>query len=345
MKKHGVLLINLGTPAAPTTPAVRAYLNEFLSDPCVIDLPVIARFLLLQLIILPFRSSKSAEAYQQIWTDAGSPLMVHSVELQQQLQAQLGETYQVELSMRYGQPSIYSALQKMQSTCDQVFVVSLFPQFALATNISVEREVNRSARSLGMQDKLAWLAPFYAEPWYIESLASSIQPYVEQEKADCLLLSYHGLPVRQLEKAGANCTGCERIKPCPHQAPNTDRCYRAQCYATSERVAQKLSLKPEQYQVSFQSRLGRIPWIQPYTDELLPKLREQGISRLLIACPAFVADCLETLEEIGMRAKQQWLDLGGESLTLIPCLNAQPVWVESLTGVVQSRFAALPVAE
>ncbi len=337
--KKGVLLINIGTPAAPTTKAVRAYLKEFLSDPSVIDLPSPVRYLLLRGAILPFRASKSAKAYQKIWQPGGSPLMLHTLSLKQKLQQALGTGYVVEIAMRYGLPSIENSIQKLLANCNDISFLPMFPQYSIATTGSARKKIEQFLQNNNLSLPVRWIESFYTENWYIAALAKSILPYWQQQKADALLLSYHGLPERQLDKAGAGCVNCDRLNACPSINSTNKICYRAQCYATSLAVVARLQIPKENYYVAFQSRLGRISWIKPYTDELLETLYNKGIRRLAVACPAFVADCLETIEEIGIRAKQQWLALGGEELFLIPCLNDQQVWVEALSEMLSTKNA------
>lgn len=315
-KKIGVLLINLGTPDAPTTQAVRRYLREFLSDPRVIELPSLLRWILVYFFILPFRPRKSAQAYQAIWQEQGSPLLIYSRKLQKALSQRLGASYQVEMAMRYGKPDLLTALRKLQP-CDKILILPLFPQYASA--------VSGSAIEFCLQEIASWKyipaitvqQEFYNHPGFIDAFAQTIQNNLANKKVDLILLSYHGLPQRQL------------LKNSP-KSPD----YREQCFATSKALAESLQLTPEQYQVSFQSRLGKTPWIKPYTDEVLSQLAARGIKRVAIACPSFVTDCLETLEEIGIRARQQWQQLGGEELILIPCLNDSAVWVDALQTMI-----------
>lgn len=317
----GILLINLGTPDAPTEEAVRDYLNEFLSDPHVITLPTILRNFLVQKIILPKRPKKSAHAYQQVWTEHGSPLLVNSVALQNQLQKKLGDEYHVALGMRYKNPSIKSAVELLASkNCNKIIVLPLFPQFARATShtaiesaLSALTEINHESRAHIIHD-------FHQEDFYIHAISSVIQNALQANPTEFLLMSYHGLPKRQID-------------------PKNN--YQEKCFATSNQIAQKLKLSPEQYQVSFQSRLGLAKWIGPYTDQVLIDLRKKNIKTLSVACPSFVADCIETLEEINIRLRAQWMNLGGEQFHLIPCLNDNEIWVDSLAnwvrGIILSR--------
>lgn len=321
----GILLINLGTPDDPSTSSVRKYLKQFLSDPRVIELPMLLRWLLLRLIILPFRTKKSAHAYASIWNDKGSPLLTHSLALKCSLQNALGAEYYVALGMRYGQPSIEKAISELDAAkITQLIILPLFPQYSSAANGSaIEQTLKIIAKSKVIKP-LQIISDFHTNPFYIDALVQSIKPYLAQE-FDFLLFSYHGLPERQLINPGVNC-------------------YKTKCLQTSDLLINQLNVSQDKCAVSFQSRLGKLPWIKPYTDQMLIDLRDKGIRKLLVACPSFVVDCLETLEEINIRAKQQWLDLGGESLQLIPCLNEQPIWIEALCGIVRLSYSKIQMA-
>lgn len=327
--KKGLLIINLGTPDDPNSAAVRKYLGEFLCDKRVIDLPVVLRYLLVYGLILPLRPKQTAKAYQAIWTKEGSPLLIHSRNLQQKLQASLGENWKIALGMRYGKPSIASGLEQL-SDCEQLTILPLYPQYSsAATGSSIEKIFQLLATQSAIPS-LTVIRDFYRQPGFIEAQAALIRPYLDQH--DFLLFSYHGLPERQLKRIG-----CVEIctKACPAINSINQACYRAQCQATTTALANKLDLVEERYMMSFQSRLGKTPWIKPYTDELLVQLAAKGIKKLAITCPSFVADCLETLEEIGIRAQKQWLSLGGEQLTLIPCVNDSELWVEGIRQMVE----------
>lgn len=327
MSKTGLLLINLGTPDAPNVKAVRRYLKEFLLDPRVIDTPALIRYALVYGVIAPFRSRKSAESYQKIWTTQGSPLRVHSESLATAVADKLGADYQVALGMRYGNPSIKSAVSQLKE-CDKMIVLPLFPQYAEAsTGSAIAKACDELSRQNCTQE-IKIIKEFYDYPDFINAMADKIKPYLK-DKETLLLLSYHGLPERQIDKIPCKAQ-CDRQSACPAINADNQSCYRAQCYATSRAIAQHLKLSEERVSTSFQSRLGRVPWIKPYTDEILVKLREDGVKKLVIACPAFVADCLETLEEIGMGIRENWLALGGESFELVPCLNADPNWVDAV---------------
>lgn len=321
---QGLLLINLGSPTAPTRSAVRRFLREFLSDKRVIDLPFILRSLLLYVFILPFRPRRSAEAYQAIWTTKGSPLMIYSQALCDKVQARLGSQYQVALGMRYGQPSIAQALDALQS-CEQITIIPLYPQYSsAATGSSIEKTLLELAPKT-IFPSLKIIRDFHRHPAFIKAQAAQIQPWIAQH--DHILFSYHGIPERHVHKTGCNPV-CQTN--CPSKA-SASGCYRAQCFKTTELLVNELGLT--HYSTAFQSRLGRTPWIKPYTDSVLLTLAASGVKRLAVVCPSFVADCLETLEEIGIRAKEQWLQAGGETLTLIPCLNDNDLWVDALLAI------------
>jgi protoporphyrin/coproporphyrin ferrochelatase len=333
-----VLLINLGTPDTPDVSAVRRYLREFLSDPRVLDLGAVGRWLLLNLVILPFRPAKSARAYQSIWTDEGSPLLVHSRRLRDEVQRALGDDHVVELGMRYGSPSIPSALARLEAAHPgRLVVLPLFPQYSSAATGSAAERVMRLLGRAWNIGPTTLLGPFYRHPGFIDAFAQVARRHLDPFRPDFVLFSYHGLPERQIRKSdpsGAHClasaTCCDAIG-----LPNA-YCYRAHCFATTRALAAKLGLPPERHSVAFQSRLGRTPWIRPYTDLVLPELAQAGKKRVAVLCPAFVADCLETVEEIGIRARDQWRSLGGEELLLVPSLNAEPPWVDAVAGMVRA---------
>ena len=312
--RTGILLINLGTPNDPSITSVRKYLREFLSDPRVIELPTLPRWLLLNLVILPFRAKKSAKAYKAIWDANGSPLLINSLAIQQKLQATLGDSYKVVLGMRYGEPSIKNAVRDLQlSAVTNIIVVPLFPQYASAVTGSALQIVLQMVAQQKIITPIKIITEFFKHEAYIQALAVSIAPYI-MKQYDFLLMSYHGLPERQMINPGVSC-------------------YRTQCLQTSKLLAEHLQLPDNKWDVSFQSRLGKLPWNKPYTDQMLVDLRQRGIKNLLVCCPSFVADCLETLEEIGIRASVEWLKLGGTNLELIPCLNNQQQWIDALKTI------------
>ena len=333
MHKKGILLINLGTPENPDIKSVRHYLREFLSDPRVIDLPRIFRWLLLNLIILPIRPKQSALAYQKIWTKLGSPLLIYSNELKEKLSIELGANYQTELGMRYGNPNIEKSLNKLKS-CSEIIVLPLFPQYSsAATGSAIEKTLKLIAKNWNIQN-IKIINTFYNHPKFISAYSSIIKNNITT-KTDLVLFSYHGLPERHINKSRCQAK-CDRINVCPEIKESNSFCYRAQCYTTSNLLAKSLHLTANQYKTSFQSRLGRTPWIKPYTDLILRELIQQGIKNIVIVCPSFVTDCLETLEEIGIRAKKDWQSLGGDEFTLVPCLNSHELWLKALKDILTS---------
>ena len=333
--KMGVLLINLGTPSSPSVEHVRTYLREFLSDPYVIDIHPIARSLLLNLIILPTRPKKSAKAYQSIWIDDGSPLLTYSLTLSNNTQRLLDSNYNVALGMRYGAPSISSAIEQLKN-CEQLLIVPLFPQYSLAATETALIQAKSIARKIWSADKIQTVKDFYIFPGFINAQTKLIRDSLGGRQIDQLLFSYHGLPERQVRKICVAEKHCDMQQICPIVDKNNRYCYRAQCFATSTALAKTLNLHEDQYLTSFQSRLGRTPWIKPYTDKILIDLAVEGAKNIAIVCPSFVVDCLETLEEIGIRVQQQWLALGGENLYLIPCVNDNAVWLYKLIKSVTS---------
>jgi ferrochelatase len=333
-QKIAVLLLNLGTPDSPAVSDVRRYLREFLSDPRVLDLPPLGRWMLLNLIILPFRPAKSARAYQSIWGEGenGSPLLFHSRRLTEGVRAALGPGYVVELGMRYGAPSIPSALTKLvAANPSKIVVAPLFPQYSSAATGSA---LDRVYQILGK----AWNVPaietvpaFYDDPGFIGAVTQVARPHLDAFHPDFVLFSYHGLPERHVRKSDPTQSHCLASAGCCDAiGPANQYCYRAHCFATTRALAVSLSLPAEQHSVAFQSRLGRAKWLEPATENTLKELGAKGVKKLLVLCPAFVTDCLETLEEIEIQGTTTFKAAGGESLTLVPCLNAHPQWVETL---------------
>ncbi len=330
-ERTGILLLNLGTPDAPTVPAVRRFLREFLSDPYVIDIPVLARWILLNTVILPFRTKQTTHAYQQIWTERGSPLLLNSQALANALQTSLGENSIITLGMRYGKPSIEAAVNTLLShPIEKLLIIPLYPQYAKSTTESSIQYATKYIRKNNNTIPIQTIREFYADSSYIDATANLIKNTIKDATIDKFIFSYHGLPERSIHSVCHEKENCDLKKPCPKVLNNNHDCYRAQCFATSQLIAEKLSLQKDDYIVTFQSRLGKIPWITPYTDHTLNHLAEQGIKNIAIACPSFVSDCLETLEEIDIRGKQQWKALGGHDFIRIPCLNANTTWVNAL---------------
>ncbi|BCG26943.1 ferrochelatase [Pseudomonas tohonis] len=333
MTDHALLLANLGSPSSTSVEDVRRYLNQFLMDPYVIDLPWPLRRLLVSLILIK-RPAQSAHAYASIWWPEGSPLVALSRRLQAATQP-FWPHGPVALAMRYGEPSIENTLQELvRQGVRRVTLAPLYPQFADSTTTTVEQETRRVIAAHGLKLQVQVLDPFYDQPEYLDALAASARPHLEQG-FDHLLMSYHGLPERHLHKADTSGSHCLKGADCCQRAEGQvlARCYRAQCYRTSEGFAARLGLQPGQWSVSFQSRLGRAKWIEPYTETRLDELAAQGVKKLLVMCPAFVADCIETLEEIGDRGREQFIAAGGEDLVLVPCMNDHPQWAEALASL------------
>jgi ferrochelatase len=345
----GVLLVNLGTPDAPQAPEVRRYLREFLSDPRVLDISPIGRWMLLNLIILPTRPAKSAEAYRKVWRPEGSPLLHFSRALTDEVRAALPDM-QVELAMRYGNPSIRAGLTALRDRgCDRIVVFPLYPQYAASSTGSTVEAVYREAAGLWNTPYLTIVPPFYEDPGFIDAFAEVGAPVLAEFRPDHVLYSFHGLPERHMHKSDVSGSHCLRSDDCCAQIVAANRhCYRAQCFATAKALTARLGLAPDTTSLSFQSRLGRAVWIRPYTDIVLPELARRGVRRVAVFCPAFVADCLETLEEIGIRAEEDFKRAGGEALRLIPSLNAHPAWVRAAADLVRETaprgHRSLPIA-
>ncbi|HMK72213.1 MAG TPA: ferrochelatase [Myxococcaceae bacterium] len=334
--RQGLLLVNLGTPDAPETPAVRRYLREFLSDARVLDIPAAARWALLELVILPRRPARSAEAYRKVWMAEGSPLLVHGRALAARLREALGPTWAVELGMRYGQPSLHGALSRLAATgVEALTVLPLYPQYASSSTGSSLELIYRLSGRRWNTPALRVVPPFFGHPGFLDAWEQVARPALAEARADHVVFSFHGLPERQVQKSDPSGSHCLRSPSCCDlPVPENRFCYRHQCFTTARALSQRLGLSAERTTVSFQSRLGRTPWLKPYTDLLLPELVKRGVRRLAVLCPAFVADCLETLEEIGIRAEADFRRAGGEALTLVPSLNAHPAWVRAVTALV-----------
>lgn len=330
MTDHALLLVNLGSPASTEVADVRRYLNQFLMDPYVIDLPWPVRRLLVSLILIK-RPEQSAHAYASIWWDEGSPLVVLSKRLQQAMTHEWSHG-PVKLAMRYGEPSLETVLTQLAAQgIRKVTLAPLYPQFADSTVTTVVEEARRVIRDKKLSFELALLPPFFNQPEYLQALVQSVQPYLAQDY-DHLLLSFHGLPERHITKLDPTGNHCFKDGDCCAKAPPEVLavCYRAQCMRSSAEFARLMGIPDGKWSVSFQSRLGRAKWIEPYTEAHLAELAGQGVKKLLVMCPAFVADCIETLEEIGDRGAAQFKEAGGEELVLIPCLNDDPNWAKAL---------------
>ena len=333
----GVLLLQLGTPDSTDVSDVRTYLREFLSDPRVLVMPRPARALLLYAIILPFRPSRSAGQYEKIWTEEGSPLTIHTDALTSRVQEILGSGYQVVYGMRYQNPPIRQAVnQLIADGCDRVVVLPLFPQYASATTGSA---VEKALEVIGERWNLpnvVTIGAFFDEAGYIGALAEVTRPHLEDFQPDHVLLSYHGLPEKHVKKSDQTGEWCLASATCCDRIVNANRfCYRAQCFATTRGVAAELGLEAGKFSTTFQSRLAGQKWIEPYTDVELPKLYKSGVRRIAVLAPSFTADCLETLEEIGIRLRAQWKELGGDDFLVVPCVNAEPVWASVVADMVR----------
>jgi len=331
----GILLVQLGTPDTPSTPDVRKYLIEFLMDGRVMDIPYINRTLLVKGIIAPTRAPKSAKVYETIWDkETGSPLMYYSLLQKEALQKELGDDYHVELAMRYQNPSIDQALKNMETMLlESIRVIPLFPQYASATTGSVIDKVMELMRSWQYFPEVSFVNSYCDDPMMIEVIADHAKVH-DLTKYDHYLFSYHGLPVRQLGKVDPtgqlSCpqNGCESCR-----AETKPYCYLSQCHATSRAIVDKLGLQEGSYTVCFQSRLGKTPWIQPYTSDTLHDLAKRGVKKLLVFSPAFVADCIETLDEISVEYALEFKAAGGEEVQLVESLNADPKWIEALKNL------------
>ncbi len=313
--RDGILLVNLGTPAAPTAAAVRRYLAQFLSDPRVVEIPRALWLPILYGVILTLRPARSARKYAEIWSPEGSPLAVHTARQSAQLRARLGEQApEVVHAMRYGEPSVDRGLDRLRAAgCDRILVVPLYPQYAASTTASTYDAVGSWLARARNVPELRFVKHYHDDPGYIAALAQAVRRHWHAHgRGERVVMSFHGLPRFALERGDP---------------------YHCECQATGRLLAEALGLAPDQYVVTFQSRFGRAEWLQPYTEPTLIALARQGIGRVDVVCPGFVADCLETLEEIGIGAKQAFLANGGRQFQLIPCLNEAPEWIDALAAV------------
>lgn len=329
----GVLLIQLGTPDSPSVSDVRKYLSEFLNDPRVIDIPYLLRKILVNLIIVPFRAPKSAKIYKMLWTEKGSPLLFYSVSLKDKLQSALGDKYEVELAMRYKNPSMKSVLDRMQKKgYTKIIILPLFPQYASASTGSAINRAMDIIRKWWVIPELKIISQFYDNEDYINAVVSKGKKYNLSEY-DHVLFSYHGLPVRQVNKVYIDGKPCKDHN-CENEITESNKyCYKAACYATTRLLVEKLNIPKEKYTVCFQSRLDK-KWLEPFTDKVIAELARKGTKKLLVFSPAFVADCLETTVEIAHDYLQIFKANGGEHLQLVESLNDSPDWVEAVKKMV-----------
>jgi ferrochelatase len=333
----GILLVNLGSPDSPSVPDVRRYLNEFLMDPRVIDAPWLIRRFVVGMILIK-RPAESGHAYEKIWTKDGSPLVVISKNVHAALQKRVGAP--VELAMRYQNPTIESAVKNLAAkNIDDVLLIPLFPHYAMSSYETAVVRVKEVAAKIAPQMRLTVQPPYFDAPDFIEALVASAAPYLKQDY-DHLLFSFHGIPERHIKKSDP--TGCHCLTVpncCEISSPAHATCYRAQCFKTAAAFVAKAGVPAGKYSVSFQSRLGKDPWLKPYTDYELPRLAQEGKKKMLVICPAFVSDCLETIEEIGMRGCEEFMRASGKEFTRIPCMNEHPKWIEALEKMAKNFLA------
>ena len=331
MSNSAVLLLNLGSPDSPSVPDVKRYLREFLGDERVIDKPDSAflRSILVNGIIIPSRAKNSAHAYSTVWTAEGSPLIVISKHTQAKLQERV--TLPVSLAMNYGNPSISSALTELaQRGVNRLLLFPQYPHYAMSSWETVVAKVRQEAARLAPAMKIECVAPYYADADYIAALVESARPYLAQPH-DHLLFSYHSIPARHLTKADSSHAHCQVVADCCNTcSPAHATCYKAQVTRTTQEFARVAGLDPARWSIAFQSRLANEPWLEPYTDFEYKRLAGEGRKRLLVITPAFVTDCLETLEEIRVRGAEDFAAAGGTSFVHIPCLNDQPMWINFL---------------
>ncbi len=338
MATTAVLLANLGSPGSTEVKDLRKYLGEFLMDERVIDIPYLVRLLLVRGIIVPFRSPKSAAKYKTIWTENGSPLIHISKQVQKHLHEKMN--LPVELCMRYGNPTAEAAFEKLVSEnpdLKEVVLVPLYPHYAMSSYETAAVQVKGIHHRKAYSFSLKVVPPFYNHPGYIQALANSFKPFLEKP-FDHLLFSYHGIPERHVRKTDMTKIHCLVTADCCHVAsPAHQTCYRHQVFETTKLTAEALGLSANQFSTSFQSRLGADAWLKPFSVELFEKFSKQGIKKLVVACPAFVSDCLETLEEIQVEGRETFIKNGGEEFTVIPCLNESEEWIETLSKLVMAN--------
>jgi ferrochelatase len=336
-KKIGLLLVNTGTPDSHNPKDVRRYLTEFLTDERIIDLPWLKRNLLVRCAIIPGRYKQSAESYRKIWTQNGSPLLVHSNRVKQLLKEKLPDNCVVELGMRYGNPSINTAVSNlMQEGIDELIVLPLFPQYASATTGSVFQKVMEVLSPLQVLPKLTFINEFATHRGFIRPFVEIGHTYPLHDY-DHILFSFHGLPESQIRKAD-NCNYCLEKNDCCRRINDSNKnCYSAQCHATMVAIANGLGLVPDQYSLCFQSRLGKEPWLQPYASDVIHNLAKEDCRKVLVFCPSFVSDCLETIYEYGVEYNQEFKAAGGDRLDLVQGLNDSPAWIEGLCEILETH--------
>lgn len=331
--KTTVLLINLGTPDSPTTRDVRSYLKQFLNDPRVVDLPWLVRKILVNLIIVPFRAPKSAKIYQKLWTPEGSPILIHGRRVQKRLQEKLGGDYTVELAMRYKQPSIPDALERIRKSNPQrIIVLPLFPQYASASTGTALEAVMDVVKKWWVIPEIRFISQYWDHPLFVKALLERGRQY-DWREYDHVLFSYHGLPERQVDKVYDS--GVCSDRDCEHEITDENAfCYKAACYGTTRLLAGGLGIPEEKYTVCFQSRLDK-RWLEPFADKVVLEQARLGAKKLLVFSPSFVADCLETTIEIEDEYQELFVEHGGEKVQLVESLNDHPAWIEALEALVR----------
>ena len=329
----GVLLINLGTPDSPSVRDVRKYLFEFLNDPRVIDIPAIARFFLVNFIIVPFRAPKSAKIYKDLWTKDGSPILIYGRSIQDKLQLALGDDFEIHLAMRYQNPGMDEILARMEkNNYKKIIIIPLFPQYASASTGSAIDKVMKLISKWWIIPEINVISQFYDNEGYLNTIVERAKKH-NIDEYDHILFSYHGLPVRQVDKVYGDGTLCEEHNCESEINESNSYCYKATCYATTRLLVEKLNIQNEKYTVCFQSRLDK-KWIEPFSDEVVIEQAKKGAKKLLVFSPAFVADCLETTVEIGMEYQKLFEQYGGEKIQLVESLNDHPMWIEALKEMI-----------
>ncbi len=333
--KTTVLLVNLGTPDSPSVKDVRSYLRQFLNDPRVVDLPWLVRKILVNLIIVPFRSPKSAKIYQKLWTEQGSPIIFHGERVRELLQEKLGDEYSVELAMRYKNPGLPKVLGRVKkSNPDRIIVLPLFPQYASASTGSALQEVMDIVRGWWVIPEIRFISQYWDHPRFMQALIERGKQY-DLGDYDHVLFSYHGLPERQVDKVYDS--GLCQDRDCEHEITEENKyCYKAVCFGTTRLLAQGLGIPDKDYTVCFQSRLDK-RWLEPFADKMVIEQAKKGAKKLLVFSPSFVADCLETTIEIEDEYQELFEEHGGEKIQLVESLNDHPVWIEALEDMVKGR--------
>ena len=333
--KSGVLLINLGSPKELTKKSVRSYLKVFLSDDYVLDIPKVLQQIILRLFILPFRPKTTLEAYEQIWTHEGSPLIISTKSIAKKLSSKTG--WNVDYAMRYEDPSIENALLNFKNKgIYKIKVISLYPHNAMATTITTEMETRVVANKISADFELTFTKPFFDNEIYIDAVSNSIKPFMEKSSFDKIIFSYHGIPKRQAKKTDKTGEHCFSTGSCCEvEGDGSKDCYRSHTRIASDLTAKKLGLNDDQWEVAYQSRIGP-GWLTPFTDRRLAELPEEGKDNIAVLCPSFISDCLETLEEIDIRGRKTFFDAGGKNMTYIPCLNDSEDTINLLENLIKS---------